>query len=210
VPGKPRSDTRERLLDAAFDLFLKKGYEGTAVTDVERSVGLKAGTGGFYRHFRSKQELLKVVVEREVTRCMQEVEREHADLRLPDDPSAQMEAAARQVLRDLQRFDDLLRLVIAERERVPELQEAFAGALVNSDAVGPWLGDATRLVAIAALAGYHFLNHLTGGPTRPVPEDDFIQALVSLLPPGRPPGVKPEQASPDLPGSASTKKRSLG
>ncbi|HUJ67084.1 MAG TPA: TetR/AcrR family transcriptional regulator [Acidimicrobiales bacterium] len=33
MPGKPRSDTRERLLDAAFGMFLEKGYEGTAITD---------------------------------------------------------------------------------------------------------------------------------------------------------------------------------
>jgi len=206
VPGKPRSDTRERLLDAAFGMFLDKGYEGTAITDVERSVGLKAGTGGFYRHFRSKQELLKAVVEREVSRCMQDVQREHAALSLPDDPRAQMEMAARQVLRDLQRFHNLLRLVIAERDRVPELQDAFGGALVSSDAVGPWLSDATRLVAIAALTGYHFFNHMTAAPNRAVPEEEFIQALVSILPPGRPPGVGPD-ARPRATANASPTKR---
>jgi AcrR family transcriptional regulator len=194
------------LLDAAFDLFLQNGYEGTPITEVERRVGLKAGTGGFYRHFRSKQELLKAVVEREVTGCMHEVEREHSVLKLPDDPSDQMRVAAQQVLRDIRRFDNLIRLVIAERERVPELQQTFTRALVNTDAVGPWVNDSTRLVAIAALAGYHFLGYMAGDRNR-VREEDFIEALVSILPPGRPPGVKADETPRAVPESRPVKKR---
>jgi AcrR family transcriptional regulator len=180
------------LLDAAFAMFLDKGYEGTAITDVERSVGLKAGTGGFYRHFRSKEELLDAAVARQVTRCMEDVARERGLLCLPDDPHEQMAVAARQVLRDLRRFDSLFRLMVAERDRVPELRQVFANALMNSDAVGPWVNESERLVTIAALLGYHFFSYVTSALKTGVPEDDFIQALVSMLPPGRPPGIPPE------------------
>jgi AcrR family transcriptional regulator len=192
MPGRPRSDTRERLLNAAFAMFLDKGYEGTAITDIERRVGLKPGTGGFYRHFRSKEELLDAAVAREVSRCMEDIGRERAALYLPDDPREQMAVAARQVLRDLRRFDSLFRLMVAERDRVPELRQLFANALVSSDAVGAWVNESTRLVTIAALLGYHIFGYLTSALNAGVPEDDFIRALVLLLPPGRPPGVPPD------------------
>jgi AcrR family transcriptional regulator len=208
VPAKPRSDTRERLLDAAFAMFLDKGYEGTAITDIERSVGLKPGTGGFYRHFRSKEELLDAAVAREVSRCMEDISRERAILCLPDDPREQMATAAQQVLRDLRRFDSLFRLMVAERDRVPELRQLFANALVRSDAVGPWVNESARLVTIAALLGYHIFGYLTSALDAGVPEDDFIRTLVLLLSAGRPPGVPPAPMSAKQPSVArqSTRK----
>jgi AcrR family transcriptional regulator len=206
VPGKPRSDRRERLLDAAFAMFLDKGYEGTAITDIERSVGLKAGTGGFYRHFRSKEELLDAAVAREVARCMEDIARERSRLCLPDDPREQMVVAAGQVLRDLRRFDGLFRLMVAERDRVPELRQVFANALVSSEAVGPWVNESERLVTIAALLGYHFFSYLTSALNAVVPEDDFVHALVAMLPPGRPPGVPPAMTPPGSGASVTAKK----
>jgi AcrR family transcriptional regulator len=191
-------------------MFLDKGYEGTAITDIERSVGLKAGTGGFYRHFRSKEELLDAAVAREVSRSMEDIARERAGLCLPDDPREQMVVAAQQVLRDLRRFDGLFRLMVAERDRVPELRQVFANALVSSEAVGPWVDESERLVTIAALLGYHFFSDLTSALHAGVPEDDFVQALVSMLPPGRPPGVPPATMPAASRASVTAKMESAG
>ena len=65
--------TRERILDAALDLFVEQGFGGTTITAVELRAGLAGGTGSFYRHFRSKEELLRAAVDREVSRCMAEI-----------------------------------------------------------------------------------------------------------------------------------------
>jgi AcrR family transcriptional regulator len=56
--SQPRTPTRERILDAALDLFIERGVAGTTVSDIERAVGLAAGTGSFYRHYKSKEELV--------------------------------------------------------------------------------------------------------------------------------------------------------
>ena len=69
----PASPTRERILDAALDLFVEQGVRGTTISDIERQVGLAAGTGSFYRHFPSKEALLPAAVEREAAQCMAEV-----------------------------------------------------------------------------------------------------------------------------------------
>ncbi|MDO3636989.1 TetR/AcrR family transcriptional regulator [Mycolicibacterium arseniciresistens] len=51
VPG-----TRERLQDAALDLFAARGYEQTTATDIAQAVGLTERT--FFRHFSDKREVL--------------------------------------------------------------------------------------------------------------------------------------------------------
>ena len=61
--------TRERILDAALELFAEEGFQGTTISEVERRVGLTPGTGSFYRHFPSKEALLQAAVDSEVERC---------------------------------------------------------------------------------------------------------------------------------------------
>jgi AcrR family transcriptional regulator len=56
VTEAPASSTRERLLDAALEVFLARGYDGARLTDVARTAGLT--TGAVYSNFRNKAELL--------------------------------------------------------------------------------------------------------------------------------------------------------
>src|SRR5690242_2050969 len=138
-----------------MEMFVSDGFAGTSISEVERRVGFKAGTGSFYRHFGSKEELFRAVVDREVDRCMTHIAEEWAALELPEDPRIAMQAAAKQMLSDIQQFDGLSRLVQAEGDRLPELRSAMIDALEKSQALGPWVDDATRLVGIAALVGFH-------------------------------------------------------
>ncbi|WP_375475208.1 TetR/AcrR family transcriptional regulator [uncultured Jatrophihabitans sp.] len=47
---------KQRVLDAAVDLFAEQGYDGTSVTQVITRAGV--AKGGFYHHFVSKEALL--------------------------------------------------------------------------------------------------------------------------------------------------------
>jgi AcrR family transcriptional regulator len=47
---------RDRVLEAAVDLFARQGYDGTSVTQVITRAGV--AKGGFYHHFASKEALL--------------------------------------------------------------------------------------------------------------------------------------------------------
>ncbi|MET0883518.1 MAG: helix-turn-helix domain-containing protein [Acidimicrobiales bacterium] len=179
----PTSPTRERILDAALDLFVEQGVRGTTISDIERQVGLAAGTGSFYRHFPSKEVLLRAVVEREAAQCMAEVHRDRAAMALPDDPQEAFAARAAQTLRDMRRFDRLVRLLLAERDRVPELRDTIVSALGASEALGPWMDDPVVLVTVAALAGYHQFGLVDGGPFSGVDEAEFIATLASLIAP---------------------------
>jgi AcrR family transcriptional regulator len=69
-----RVSTRDRVLDAAFDLFAEVGFAGTTVSEIERRVGLAAGSGSVYRHFPSKDELLPAAIEREFNKAFAAIE----------------------------------------------------------------------------------------------------------------------------------------
>ena len=47
--------TRERILDAAAQLFRERGFAGIGVADLMKAAGLTHG--GFYGHFESKEDL---------------------------------------------------------------------------------------------------------------------------------------------------------
>lgn len=65
-------DTREELVDAAMELFRQRGYNGTGVADIAKRVGIT--NAALYYHFRSKQELLGVVLERALRRHLDVLE----------------------------------------------------------------------------------------------------------------------------------------
>ena len=53
---------KKEILDAAKELFLSKGYEETAITDIMELAG--GAKGMFYRFFRSKEEVMHALGDR--------------------------------------------------------------------------------------------------------------------------------------------------
>ncbi len=54
---KRSQTTEKKILDAALELFFKKGYSATSISEITNSVGMTKGA--LYSHFKSKQELLQ-------------------------------------------------------------------------------------------------------------------------------------------------------
>lgn len=57
--GKAVSDKREAILDAALELFVERGFYGTAVPEIADRAGVGAGT--IYRYFDSKEALVNAI-----------------------------------------------------------------------------------------------------------------------------------------------------
>lgn len=66
VPGRARSDTRERILDAAEGAVLAKGFAATSIEELIVAVGITKS--GFFYHFRDKSELAKALLLRYIAR----------------------------------------------------------------------------------------------------------------------------------------------
>jgi AcrR family transcriptional regulator len=54
-------ETANRILNQAMRIFLEKGYHGTSIDDITRAAELTKGA--LYWHFRSKEDLLKRIIE---------------------------------------------------------------------------------------------------------------------------------------------------
>lgn len=52
---------RERILDAAAELFARKGFYAVSVREITRTVGIKESS--LYNHFRSKEQLLEDILD---------------------------------------------------------------------------------------------------------------------------------------------------
>ena len=55
-----RVNTRARLLDAAADVFVEKGFSGVKIDDVVKAAGFTRGA--FYSNYSSMDEVLKEVL----------------------------------------------------------------------------------------------------------------------------------------------------
>ncbi len=56
IAGVTAADTRERLLEAAAEVFAARGYDGTRVADIAAAAGVSRGA--MYAHYSSKADLL--------------------------------------------------------------------------------------------------------------------------------------------------------
>ncbi len=55
---------KQLIIDAAARVFRQKGYEGATLRDIAKEAGLLAGS--LYYHIRSKEELLRLIVEQPI------------------------------------------------------------------------------------------------------------------------------------------------
>jgi len=61
VPGPKAPTTRQKLVEAARQLFLAKGYEATGIAEILREAGVNSGS--LYYFFKTKEELLLAVLD---------------------------------------------------------------------------------------------------------------------------------------------------
>ncbi len=61
--NKHPEETVQLILDAAFRLFMEKGYERTSIQDIINQLG-GLSKGAIYHHFKSKEDILVAVTDR--------------------------------------------------------------------------------------------------------------------------------------------------
>ncbi len=79
--NKYPEETVNRILEAAFRLFMEKGYEHTSIQDIIDNLG-GLSKGAIYHHFKSKEDILVAVTDRmtEESNQMLAVIRDRTDL----------------------------------------------------------------------------------------------------------------------------------
>ncbi|WP_195210599.1 TetR/AcrR family transcriptional regulator [Actinomarinicola tropica] len=143
-PAAPVDDgvddpVRERLIDAAAEVFARDGYDGARIQDIVRSAGLT--TGAVYGRFRGKGELLHEAV---VTRAVPQGPVSPAGL---GQMSEVVRGSAHQIAGPLHEREALLLETYVAARREPDV----AGAI--HDANDRWLTAMAPLVEAALSDG---------------------------------------------------------
>lgn len=60
--------TKERIFEAAIDLFAQNGFDATSMREIAEAVGIKKAS--LYSHYKSKDEILEKIVEYPLARMM--------------------------------------------------------------------------------------------------------------------------------------------
>src|SRR4051812_28720340 len=187
---QPRSQARhQRILDAALDVFARRGYRATAVDDIAAASG--TSKGGVYFHFPNKGAIFKALLHRTADLLLDRTEAAMGDVA---DPVAKVDAALMTALRLFAEHRTLARLFLVEALGAgPE----FSAALMEIHArfaalIARHLDAAVRAGAIAPLdtelagtAWFGALNEvvvrwvLTGRPERL--EDAYPELRAFLL-----------------------------
>ncbi|AHH94687.1 TetR/AcrR family transcriptional regulator [Kutzneria albida] len=70
TPRPTRAQTRQRVLDAAAEVFAARGIAASSVSEIAEAAGMTKGA--VYSNFRSKDELILALMEEHVLRRMQD------------------------------------------------------------------------------------------------------------------------------------------
>ena len=73
-------DTKERILDAALELFARCGYLGTSMSDIAKQLGITKAA--LYKHYASKQAIFDAIVESTAARY--EADTDKIDIHVQD------------------------------------------------------------------------------------------------------------------------------
>ena len=92
------------ILDATEELFYTRGYHETAISDIVKSIGVAQGT--FYYYFKSKEEVLEALINRQISRVSSELEKVVSAEDL--EPSRKLELFVQSVLHTIRYKEGLL------------------------------------------------------------------------------------------------------
>jgi TetR/AcrR family fatty acid metabolism transcriptional regulator len=184
-----RSRTRrQRVLDAALEVFTQHGYGETAIDEIARASD--TSKGGLYFHFPSKHALFLALLDEASLALLRRVETAMA---AESDPLRRGDAALREVLHAFAGHRLLARLLLVEalgagkefNAKLNDLHAAFAELIADCLDEAVAQGQIPPLdTRLAAHAWYGAVNHvvlrwlLNGDPAR---LEDTYPALRALL-----------------------------
>ncbi len=117
--------TRARVLDAAENLFIRQGYDGTSMSDVSHSA--RIGVGTVYHHFPDKRALLLEVIDRWGERERAEADNLDFERFLGADPRAAIEGWLARAYRRLREQPSIYLVVLGLADRDPEVRDRYQG-----------------------------------------------------------------------------------
>ena len=124
------ASTRDRLLEAAMELFARQGYASTSIADIQQACGLSPGSGALYKHFPSKKALLQEATRRQVEQMG--VMRDDYNRTRPTDTRGALRQGAEQIWASIESNSQLLRVMFREPEAIEDMIDDLWSAVANA------------------------------------------------------------------------------
>lgn len=118
-------DTRTKILQAALQLFAKRGYEGTTTKDLAKSAGVAEGT--LFRHFHSKKAILIEVATAGWADILTDLLTELSEM---GNYKAVSQVMRRRML-NMRQNSNLMRVCFVEAQYHPELRESIQAEVIT-------------------------------------------------------------------------------
>jgi len=79
--SKDADERKNEILDVANELFARKGFDATTISDIIEKVGVARGT--VYYHFKSKEDIMDALIERYASRLLDAAKKIADDKSIP-------------------------------------------------------------------------------------------------------------------------------
>jgi len=118
--------TRERLLDAAAQTFARDGLRGATTREIARKAGVNEVT--LFRHFKSKEQLLRAVLQRGLASEVALMD-EHSSWK--ENLRESMEKYARHYYYHVEKKEGIARAFLAEAQTLPKSMQAMIADVIR-------------------------------------------------------------------------------
>src|SRR5277367_936671 len=118
--------TRERLLDAAADTFGRDGIRGATTREIARQAGVNEVT--LFRHFKSKEQLLRAVLQRGLTDEVAIMD-QHSSWK--ENLRESMEKYARHYYSHMEKKKGIARAFLAESQVLPKSMQTMIADVIR-------------------------------------------------------------------------------
>ncbi len=192
IHAEPLNQKQEQILQGAIRIFLKSGFAGTSMDRVAAEAGVSKQT--IYSHFQDKEGLFKALIERVTISNFREIINSLSDY---DDAEKLLRELAQIYLLRVAgnpEYLALLRIVIAESVRFPELAKLYTKVVIQEGRSHfcrycnqhPELNftdpEAVAQIFFGTLVSHVLLQEIMHGKeTIPMESDRIIQTLIDLI-----------------------------
>ena len=129
--------TKEKIFDAAVDLFSLKGFSDVPVREIAKKAGIREGS--IYNHFRNKEAILDAIIDYfKLEMAKTNLPSEEAAALMQEGPEVYLEMGAQIFLSRINtpQFGKIWRLVLMESYRNDKIREFFKKELLEEPLAG--------------------------------------------------------------------------
>ena len=192
--------TRTRILAEATRLFATHGIKATTIAQIEEAVGLRRGSGGVHRYFATKDELVRGVLDAQLSRSS-EVGAEAAawDRPTPGQVPEFLARLGQLMLAHADENRDVALIMLREAHNLPpglleehevrnlDLAYATTAAAIRASQAAVEVhdldADAIAFLVVAPLVYYRLIEWATGHKVLDLDDDRIIAAWVDIFSP---------------------------